>query len=185
MSVGFLFLVLPSAGVLTVILAPEADGLSAPYAVFAPWLACLALGADGAPGHGRRDLRGDGHAAALHHVQAPGGLVHLGVAARCAGVVEGRGPGGRPETLALALVVLGLLPGHPLEQQAPAPDPGAQCTPRWWSAPRGEAVWRNVARVPYITDAEQRGSLFYAPGLPRPREAVLSRKGVGGCARRA
>jgi hypothetical protein len=80
----------------------------------------------------------------------------------------------------MALVVLGPYLVTPLEQQAPAPDSWRTVrTAVVISAPR-ETVWRNVVRVPYITDAEQRGSVFYALGLPRPREAVLSAEGTGG-----
>jgi hypothetical protein len=41
-------------------------------------------------------------------------------------------------------------------------------------------VWRNIERVPRITAAEQRPTLFHAIGFPRPVEATLSRPGLGG-----
>jgi hypothetical protein len=181
MSVGFLFLVPLAAGALTVALAPEAEGQSAPYAVFAPWLACLALG-------GLTVLLAMDAAICvvmamplLFLMSSLGGLVAWAVRRSARGSGGGQGvSGGRPETFALALVVLGPYLVTPLEQQALAPDSWRTVrTAVVISAPR-ETVWRNVVRVPYITDAEQRGSVFYALGLPRPREALLSAEGTGG-----
>jgi uncharacterized protein YndB with AHSA1/START domain len=43
-----------------------------------------------------------------------------------------------------------------------------------------ETVWRNVVRVPRISEAEQRHGFFQVMGIPRPLEATLSHDGVGG-----
>ena len=40
-------------------------------------------------------------------------------------------------------------------------------------------IWRNITRVSEIQSYEQRFSAFHALGLPRPRQAMLSRDGVG------
>ncbi len=41
-------------------------------------------------------------------------------------------------------------------------------------------IWQNITRVAEIQPKEHRFSVFHTLGLPRPREAVLSRDGVGG-----
>jgi hypothetical protein len=42
-----------------------------------------------------------------------------------------------------------------------------------------DTIWEQIIRVPQISDAEQRFSLFHVMGIPRPLEATLEGSGVG------
>ncbi|MBL8162389.1 MAG: hypothetical protein JNJ61_10425 [Anaerolineae bacterium] len=42
-----------------------------------------------------------------------------------------------------------------------------------------DAIWAQIIRVPEISEAEQRFSLFHVMGIPRPLEATLEGNGVG------
>jgi hypothetical protein len=174
MSLGFLFLVPLACGVITVALAPAAQGASAGYACCAPWIACIALGALTVLAAMDAAICVVMALPILMVLSSVGGLVTWAMRRAVSP------SGGRPETYALALAVLGPYLLTPLEQQAPPPDSIRTVRTAVVVGATPETVWRNVVRVPRIEDAEQRGSVFYALGLPRPREADLSREGVGG-----
>jgi hypothetical protein len=68
----------------------------------------------------------------------------------------------------------------PLEARLPRPDGLRTVTTVVDVAAPPSVVWRNVVRVPHITDEEQTLGFFQAIGIPRPLAATLSHDGVGG-----
>jgi uncharacterized protein YndB with AHSA1/START domain len=83
----------------------------------------------------------------------------------------------RPGAVAGCLVLPFLF--APFEAGLPRPQGLRDVTTRVEIAAAPEQVWRELVRVPRITDAEQTPGLFHAIGIPRPLEATLSHEGVG------
>jgi hypothetical protein len=80
---------------------------------------------------------------------------------------------------ALLLVVLLPYVVAPIEAQIAAPDSLHVVHNSVVIEASPEAVWRQIVRVPAIGREEQRYSLLYWIGLPRPVEATLEGDGVG------
>ncbi len=160
-------------GFLTVYLAERDGTLSWAERVFLPWVTVLlALG-------GTLALGWEGIICILLLLPLAlalatlGGLLAVGVRR-----LERPAAGTRASILLCSL----LLPfvTAPLEHRLPAPPELRLVGTRIEIYADPATVWRNIERVPRISAAEQRPSLFHAIGFPRPIEATLSRPGVGG-----
>jgi hypothetical protein len=68
----------------------------------------------------------------------------------------------------------------PLELRLAAPTAVYQVSTQIHINATPEDVWQNIIRVPQITPAEQRRTLFHLLGVPQPLEAQLVAEGVGG-----
>jgi hypothetical protein len=84
-------------------------------------------------------------------------------------------------TVASALVLPFLL--APVEARVPPADALREVATSTYIAADAPTVWRQIVRVPVITQAEQPRSFFHAIGIPRPNEATLSQEGIGGVRR--
>ncbi|MEF2279017.1 hypothetical protein V3W47_11975 [Deinococcus sp. YIM 134068] len=108
-------------------------------------------------------------APAMYVVALPGALLGLGLRSLWR---RGR-TGGLLFTLGLPLLL------GPLEQARPLPSEYRTVADSILiHAPPG-AVWTQIRSVPRIEDHEIRAGWAHSIGLPRPREAVLNRDGVG------
>jgi hypothetical protein len=181
LSLGFLFLVPLASGVITLPLAPQARRNTAPYPNIAPWLSCIALAIITVVFSLDVAICVIMAMPLLFLLSSTGGIITWALVRKPAPEADALDPGlGRPGTFVLALAVLGPYLLGSLEQRAAAPDAVRTVSTRVEIAAPPEVVWRNVVRVPYIGEDEQRGSVFYTLGLPRPREATLSHEGSGG-----
>ncbi|ADV68916.1 SRPBCC family protein [Deinococcus maricopensis] len=84
----------------------------------------------------------------------------------------------RTPMVLLSLTLPALL--APLERTQPVPDTYLATADSVVIHAPASAVWAQIRSVPRIEDAELQTSWSHAIGLPRPREAVLDRDGVGG-----
>lgn len=170
-SFAFLFLVPFGLGALTAALAPRDTRQPWLYWLLMPWVSTgLLLGSTMA-------LAWEGiicivMASPIVYTMAMLGGIAVGI------VITRRGRTAPPALIASCLVLpFGFAP---LEARLPRPEGLRTVTTVVDIAAAPSAVWRNVVRVPLITDEEQTLGFFHAIGIPRPLEATLSEDGLGG-----
>jgi uncharacterized protein YndB with AHSA1/START domain len=170
-SLAFLFLVPFALGALTAALAPRDTKQPWLYWLLMPWVstALLLLSTFALAWEGIICLV---MASPIMFLMAMlGGLV--------VGFVITRRQRPMPPAAIASCIVLPFV-WAPLEAQLPRPDGLRTVTTVVDIAAPPEAVWRQVVRVPLITEDEQTSGFFQAIGIPKPLEATLSHDGVGG-----
>lgn len=172
-SIAFLFFVPMGLGALTVYDASRTRSTSWLTWIFRPWIACvlLALAFSAFAWEGGICLV----------IMAPVYLTMASIGGIVAGVTardrRNRGRDG-PSTPLLSVLAFPFLLA-PVEQQFAAKTERRSVETEVHIQADSATVFRNIAEVPAIADAERPASLFQRIGVPRPSQATLSYQGVG------
>jgi hypothetical protein len=172
MSIGFIFLVPVTLGVLTVFFGAKQQKRGWAYWIFMPWVPCVILMA-------AAFLIGwEGSICILMALpifllmSSLGGLI-TGLSVRAM----------RPEQNGYSVIVFFLaLPFvfASIEHQFGLPESIRTVETQITINASPQTVWANIERVREIKPHEQRFSMFHLLGFPRPVEATLSHEGLGG-----
>lgn len=172
MSLGFLLGVPFALGVLAVAVPAEAEPYAAGTALLLPCLACLSLAG---PTLG---LRWEAPVAVL--MALPLCLLAASAGGFLGALLAALDLPGLPHVGLLGLILAGPYLLTLIECRRRPPDAFRGREVAVTIAADRATIWRNIIRVPPIGPAEQHASLFSLVGVPRPREATLSREGLGG-----
>jgi len=170
MSCTFLLAAPFVMGFITVAIAPPSARSNRGYALFAPWLSCVALFGV---------VMFFALEAAICIVMAAPVFLGLSTTGGLIAFALFRKQDAKRSPVTLAVLILPYLLS-PLESQLPEPNAIRLVhTEIVIDAPES-SVWANIARVARIQANEQSFSLLHLIGLPKPVEATLSFDGVGG-----
>jgi hypothetical protein len=170
-SLAFLFLVPFGLGALTAALAPRDARYPWLYWLFLPWASSALLLASAMA------LAWEGIICIVMASPIVFAMAMLGGLAVGLVIMVRQRPA--PPALVASFIVLPFA-WAPVEARLPRPDGLRTVTTVVDIAAPPSVVWRNVVRVPRISDEEQTLGFFHAIGIPKPLEATLSHDGVGG-----
>lgn len=173
MSAGFLFGAPFAIGAVAAMGAWRQRRFDWRAALLAPWLACFAVAAFYALFALEPLLCVVMAMPVLLVMSTLGGLAAQHVARR---------PWGSPRAPLALLAAVMLVPfcAGWAESFAPPPDSLRHVHTEIRIAADRDTIWHNITRVSAIQPSEQRFSIFHALGLPKPRQAILDKDGVGG-----
>jgi hypothetical protein len=172
MTLGFIFLVPLTLGILTVHYGEKERKRSWPYRLFMPWVPCsiLMLAAF---------LIGwEGSICLLMGLPVFLLMSSLG-GAIAALIFQTRRPQQNNFPLLMFFAVLPFVSAS-IEHQFGLPQSVRTVDTQITIKASPRIVWQNIERVREIKQKEQRPSMFHLLGFPRPVEATLSQEGVGG-----
>src|ERR1700730_2973089 len=172
MSIGFIFLVPLTLGVLTVYFGAKQQRRGWAYWIFMPWVPCLILMAAAAL------IGWEGSICIL--MALPIFLVMSSLGGLISGLIV---RAARPEQTSYSMIIFFLaLPfvSASIEHQFGLPEAIRTVETRITINASPQTVWANIERVTEIRPNEQRFSMFHLLGFPRPVEATLSHEGIGG-----
>lgn len=172
MTLGFIFLVPLTLGILTVYYGEKQRKRSWPYRIFMPWVPCsvLMLAAF---------LIGwEGSICIL--MALPVFLFMSSLGGIIAGLIfQTKGPQQNNFPLLIFFAALPFVSAS-IENQFHLPQSTRTVETQITINTSPQTVWQNIERVREIKQDEQKTSIFHLLGFPRPVEATLSHEGVGG-----
>jgi hypothetical protein len=172
MSIGFIFLVPVTLGVLTVYFGTRQQPRGWVYWIFMPWVPCVILMA-------AAFLIGwEGSicivmALPIFLVMSSFGGLITGLSVRAMGIEQ------NGYSLVVFFVALPFIFAS-IEHKFGLPDSIRTVETQITINASPQTVWANIERVREIKPSEQRFSMFHLLGFPRPVEATLSHEGIGG-----
>jgi len=173
MTCGFLFLVPPAIGALTIRLAPEEYRKSVMYAIFMPWVSIMIV----ATGSIALALE----AAICILMALPIFLVLSslgGFLFREKTSNSSKSPA--PQNTLLGIILLAPYLVTPFEMKLPTNESHRVVENVIKINAPANVVWKNIVNIPHINSDEQQYSIFHTFGIPKLVEATLTHKDVGG-----